>query len=49
MPPDVPAGYAWSLTLLYAVTAAVVAGLYFPCCWFAELKTRRKERWLRYL
>lgn len=49
MPPDVPAGYMWSLALLYAVTAAVVMALYFPCRWFAGLKARRKEVWLSYL
>jgi uncharacterized membrane protein len=49
MPPPVPAGYMWSLTLLYVVTAVVVVALYFPCRWFAELKTRRREGWLSYL
>jgi hypothetical protein len=49
MPPPVPDDYRWSLTLLYAVTAAVVVALYFPCRWFAELKSRRTNRWLGYL
>ncbi|HKG92866.1 MAG TPA: heparan-alpha-glucosaminide N-acetyltransferase domain-containing protein [Gemmatimonadaceae bacterium] len=49
MPPDVPDGYRWSLALLYAVTAAVVVALYFPCRWFADLKARRSDAWLRYL
>jgi hypothetical protein len=49
MPPPVPDGYMWSLTLLYIVTAAVVVALYFPCRWFAELKARRNEVWLSYL
>jgi uncharacterized membrane protein len=49
MPPPVPAGYMWSLTLLYVVTAVVVVALYFPCRWFAEVKARRKGVWLRYL
>jgi uncharacterized membrane protein len=44
-----PAGYPWSLSLLYVVTAAVVIALYFPCRWFAQLKTRRKSEWLSYL
>jgi uncharacterized membrane protein len=44
-----PAGYPWSLGLLYLVTAAVVAALYFPCRWFAQLKSRRKDEWLSYL
>jgi uncharacterized membrane protein len=44
-----PAGYAWSLGLLYLVTLAVVVVLYFPCRWFAQLKARRKDAWLSYL
>jgi uncharacterized membrane protein len=44
-----PDGYRWSLGLLYAITVLVVVGLYFPCRWFAEVKRRRKEAWLRYL
>jgi hypothetical protein len=49
MPPPVPPGYTWSLWLLYLVTAAVVAALYFPCRWFAALKARRRDAWLGYL
>ena len=49
MPPPVPAGYMWSLALLYVVTAAVVAALYFPCRWFAGVKARRKNGWLSYV
>lgn len=49
MVPPAPAGYAWSLPLLYAVTAAVVALLYFPCRWYGELKGQRREAWLRLL
>jgi uncharacterized membrane protein len=48
-PPEVPAGYMWSLTLLYVVTAAVIVALYFPCRWFAAVKARRKDVWLSYL
>jgi len=48
-PGPVPAGYEWSLGLLYAVTALVVVALYFPCRWFAALKRRRREVWLSYL
>ena len=44
-----PPGYMWSLTLLYAVTVLVVVLLYFPCRWFAELRARRPDSWLRYL
>ncbi|MBI4502266.1 MAG: DUF1624 domain-containing protein [Gemmatimonadetes bacterium] len=49
MNPPVPEGYTWSLELLYLVTIVVVAGLYFPCRWFAELKQRRRNSWLSYL
>lgn len=44
-----PAGYVWSLPLLYLVTLIAVAILYVPCRWFADLKARRREAWLRYL
>ena len=48
-PPEVPPGYRWSLGLLYLVFALAVTLLYFPCKWFAELKARRSDPWLRYL
>ncbi len=48
-PGPTPAGYSWSLGLLYLVTAAIGAVLYFPCRWFAQLKARRKNTWLSYL
>jgi uncharacterized membrane protein len=44
-----PAGFAWSLPLLYLVFAIAILLLYFPCRWFAGLKARRKEWWLAYL
>jgi uncharacterized membrane protein len=47
-PGPVPDGYTWSLPLLYLVFALVIAVLYFPCRWFAELKSRRREVWLSY-
>jgi hypothetical protein len=49
MAPPAPAGYVWSLPLLYAVTAAVVVVLYFPCRWYGALKARRREAWLQLL
>jgi hypothetical protein len=49
MPPPVPEGYTWSLTLLYVVTAGVVVALYLPCRWYAEVKARRKAGWMGFL
>jgi uncharacterized membrane protein len=44
-----PHGYMWSLTLLYAVFAVVVAALYLPCKWYARTKARHRDSLLRYL
>jgi uncharacterized membrane protein len=49
LPPPAPAGYRWSLPLLYAVTAAVVVALYFPCRWYGGVKARRDDAWLKIL
>jgi len=43
MIPPAPAGYVWSLGLLYLVYAVAVVLLYFPCRWYAGLKMRRKD------
>jgi uncharacterized membrane protein len=48
-PPPPPQGYTWSLALLYTVWAAAIVMLYFVSSWFAALKARRTEWWLRYL
>jgi len=48
-PAGPPAGYGYSLPVVYAVTLSVVAALYPVCRQFAELKTRRRDRWLGYL
>jgi uncharacterized membrane protein len=48
-PGPAPAGYMWSLPLLYLIWAIVVTLLYFPCRWYAALKARRKSVWLSYL
>jgi uncharacterized membrane protein len=48
MPPP-PPGYTYSLTALYAITIATVTILYFPCRWFAALRSRRNDPWLSYL
>jgi uncharacterized membrane protein len=47
--PPPPDGYLWSLPLLYLVFAAAIVILYVPCRWFAALKARRNDWWLRYL
>jgi len=47
--PPPPPGYTWSLGLLYLVWAVAILMLYFPCRWFADLKVRRQDPWLRYL
>ena len=47
--PPAPEGYAWSLGLLYLVWAVAIVILYFACRWFADLKARRTDAWLRYL
>lgn len=49
MPPDVPPGYRWSLVLLYLVTALVVIALYFPCRWYARVKSERPRAWMKFL
>jgi len=47
--PEPPAGYVWSLPLLYGVWGITIALLYFPCRWFADLKAKRNDWWLKYL
>jgi uncharacterized membrane protein len=47
--PPAPDGYTWSLGLLYLVWAATIVMLYFPSRWYADLKTRRQDWWLKYL
>lgn len=47
--PPAPEGYRWGLPTLYLVWAVAVAILYYACRWFADLKSRRSEWWLKYL
>jgi hypothetical protein len=47
--PPPPDGYTWNLWTLYAVWAVAIALLHAACRWFAGLKARRNEWWLRYL
>jgi uncharacterized membrane protein len=49
LPPEVPLGYQWPLPLLYLVTALVVVALYFPCRWYARVKSHRPQLWMKYL
>jgi hypothetical protein len=48
-PTSLPEGYGYGLGVVYAVTFAVVAGLYPPCRWYADVKRRRRDPWLSYL
>jgi uncharacterized membrane protein len=47
--PEPPAGYVWSLPLLYLVWVIAIVLLYFPCQRFAEFKAGRSDWWLKYL
>jgi uncharacterized membrane protein len=49
MNPPPPAGYTWSLALLYAVFIVVIAVLYFPCRWYAQRKATNPAPWMRYI
>jgi uncharacterized membrane protein len=44
-----PEGYGLGLPGVYLLWIFVVAALYLPCRWFAEVKRRRTDMWLRYL
>jgi uncharacterized membrane protein len=48
-PGPAPAGYTWSLPLLYLVWAIVIIILFFPCRRYCALKARNKSPWLSYL
>jgi uncharacterized membrane protein len=48
-PGPLPAGYTWSLGLLYFVYAVCVALLYFPCRWLAEKKKMSRSALLKFL
>ena len=47
--PPPPDGYAWSLPLLYLVWGVALVMLYAACRWYADLKARRTDWWLRYV
>ena len=39
----------WGLPLLYLVFVVARVLLYFPCRWFARVKSRERRGWLRYI
>lgn len=47
--PEPPDGYTWSLPLLYLVWIIAIVILYFACRWFAEVKAKRTEWWIKYI
>jgi uncharacterized membrane protein len=47
--PEPPAGYVWSLPILYSVWAITIVLLYFACRWFAAVKAQRTDWWLKYI
>jgi len=48
-PPPPPEGYTWSLPLLYLVWAIAVVMLYGACRWYAGLKARRTDWWMKFV
>jgi uncharacterized membrane protein len=46
-PEAIPSWYGVSLPGVYLAWAAVVVVMYFPCRWYAGIKARRSEWWLR--
>jgi uncharacterized membrane protein len=47
--PPPPAGYGFSLTVVYAMWIGGLILLYPLCRWFADVKARRRDWWLSYL
>ena len=47
--PEPPDEYVWSLPLLYLVWGITIVLLYFVCRWFAGVKAKRSDWWLKYL
>ena len=48
-PMSMPGDWNVGLPVIYLIWAAVVVALWLPCRWFADLKRRRRSRWLSYL
>ena len=49
MNPEPPAGYTWSLGLLYVVWAIIILILWPVCQWYARYKATHRSPWLSYL
>jgi uncharacterized membrane protein len=49
MSPRAPAGYTWSLGLLYLVWALLLPVLYVACRWYAGIKAKNPKGLLRYI
>ena len=47
-PFQAPPGYGYGLATTYLMWLVVVAILYYPSRWFADLKRRRRDAWLSY-
>ena len=47
-PFEAPPGYGYDLPTTYFLWLVVVALLYYPSRWFADLKRRRRDAWLSY-
>jgi hypothetical protein len=48
-PPELPAGYRWSLPLLYLVFVVAIAILYPACRWYARRKANKPAAWMTYI
>jgi hypothetical protein len=46
---SIPPEQRWSLALLYAVWAIVIAMLYPLCRWYSQTKALRPRGWMRYI
>jgi uncharacterized membrane protein len=44
-----PAGYGYSLPVLYAIWLSVIVALYPVCLWFSRVKARARATWVSYL
>lgn len=44
-----PVNFGYTLPVVYAIWAAVVFALYFPCRWYGNYKKTHHQWWLKYL